>query len=181
MIQLILAVAAIGCAVQAIRAGRLLGSALWLAGVSALVALSFFLMGAPQVAVIELSVGAGLVTVLFVFSIGIAGDEPIDVRSVVPRLIGGVLALSAAALAAVFILPEATARVAASEPSFADVLWGSRGLDVVLQLVLIFSGALGVLSLLTEGEAPAHPSVMVREVPEELAELTELALEEERR
>lgn len=181
MIQLLVAIAAIVGAVQAIRAGRLLGSALWLAGVSALVALSFFLLGAPQVAVIELSVGAGLVTVLFVFSIGIAGDEPIETRSVVPRLVGVVLALSAAALAATFILPEAATRTRTGELPFADVMWGARWLDVMLQLVLIFSGVLGVLSLLTEGEAPAHPSFMVREIPKELAELTELALEEERR
>jgi len=181
MIQLLVAVAAIGCAVQAVRAGRLLGSALWLAGVSAIVALSFFLMGAPQVAVIELSVGAGLVTVLFVFSIGIAGDEPVETQSIVPRLVGIVLSLAASALAALFVLPEAVTRAPTAEPAFADVLWGARGLDVLLQLVLIFSGVLGVLSLLTEGEAPAHPSIMVREVPKELAELTELSLQEERR
>jgi len=181
MIQLFLAAAAIGCAVQAIRAGRLLASALWLAGVSAIVALSFSLMGAAQVAVIELSVGAGLVTVLFVFSIGIAGDETIDARSVVPRLVALVLGLGSSALVALFILPEAATRTPTSEPAFAKVLWEIRGPDVMLQLALIFSGVLGVLSLLTEGEAPSHPSVMVREVPKELAELTEMALEGERR
>ena len=66
------------CALQAVRAKRLLHSALWLAGASALVALEMYLMGAPEVAVIELSVGAGLVTVLFVFAINIAGEEAIS-------------------------------------------------------------------------------------------------------
>jgi NADH:ubiquinone oxidoreductase subunit 6 (subunit J) len=180
MIQLLLAVSAIGCAMAAIRAGRLLASALWLAGVSAIVALSFALMGAVQVAVIELSVGAGLVTVLFVFSIGIAGDEAIDARSVVPRSLAVVLVLAASALAAIFVLPELAERSPTAEPAFADVLWHMRGADVMLQLALIFSGVVGVLSLLTEGEAPAHPSIMVREVSKEMAELTEMALEEER-
>jgi uncharacterized MnhB-related membrane protein len=59
-------------AVQAIRVKRLISSALWLAGTSALLSISFYLLGAPTVAAIELSVGAGLVTVLFVFAINIA-------------------------------------------------------------------------------------------------------------
>jgi NADH:ubiquinone oxidoreductase subunit 6 (subunit J) len=180
MIQLLLAVSAVGCAMAAIRASRLLASALWLAGVSAIVALSFALMGAAQVAVIELSVGAGLVTVLFVFSIGIAGDEAIDARSVVPRPIALVLVLAASALATILILPGVAERSPTTEPAFAEVLWNIRGADVMLQLALIFSGVVGVLSLLTEGEAPAHPSIMVREVSKEMAELTEMALEEER-
>jgi NADH:ubiquinone oxidoreductase subunit 6 (subunit J) len=180
MMQLILAASAIGCAIASVRAGRLLASALWLAGVSAIVALMFALMGATQVAVIELSVGAGLVTVLFVFSIGIAGDEAIDVRSIVPRSIAAVLVLAVTVLTAVFILPGATGRAPMVEPAFAVVLWQVRGSDVMLQLALIFSGVLGVLSLLTEGEPPAHPSIMVREISKELAELTEMALEEER-
>jgi NADH:ubiquinone oxidoreductase subunit 6 (subunit J) len=180
MIQLLLAASAIGCAIGAIRASRLLASALWLAGVSAIVALAFALMGATQVAVIELSVGAGLVTVLFVFSIGIAGDEAIDARSVVPRSIAIVLVLAASAMAAILILPGTATRAPTAEPAFAEVLWGIRGADVMLQLALIFSGVVGVLSLLTEGEAPAHPSIMVREISKELAELTEMAMEEER-
>jgi len=56
----------------AIRAKRLIASALWLAVVSALLAVIFYSMGAQLVAVIELSIGAGLVTVLFVFAISIA-------------------------------------------------------------------------------------------------------------
>jgi len=63
------------CAIQAIRAERLLVSALWLAGCSALLALAIGLLGAPEVGVVELSVGAGLVTVIFVFAISIAGED----------------------------------------------------------------------------------------------------------
>jgi uncharacterized MnhB-related membrane protein len=71
----IIVVGLLVCAVQAVRVQRLLNSALWLAGASALVALLIYMLGAPEVAVIELSVGAGLVTVLFVFAINIAGEE----------------------------------------------------------------------------------------------------------
>jgi NADH:ubiquinone oxidoreductase subunit 6 (subunit J) len=72
-------------AIQAIRAKRLLHSALWLAGVSAFLAFIFYLLGAHQVAVIELSVGAGLVTVLFVFAISLAGEDLQTEGQFVPR------------------------------------------------------------------------------------------------
>ncbi len=77
MFDLLIVAATLVCALQAVRSRRLLMSALWLAGASALVALMMYLLGAPEVAVIELSVGAGLVTVLFVFAINIAGEEPL--------------------------------------------------------------------------------------------------------
>ena len=76
MFDLLIVAALLACALQAVRGTRLLIAALWLAGASALTALMMFRLGAPEVAVIELSVGAGLVTVLFVFAINIAGEEP---------------------------------------------------------------------------------------------------------
>ena len=72
-------------AVMALRAPKLISSALWLAGSSALVAILTYLLGAPEIAVIELSVGAGLVTVLFVFAINVAGDETISVQALIPK------------------------------------------------------------------------------------------------
>ena len=87
-------------AIQAIRAPRLLNSALWLAGVSAMVSLIFYLMSAHQVAVVELSVGAGLVTILFVFAISVAGEAEFENTTVLPRpLIGGLASLYVALLA----------------------------------------------------------------------------------
>ena len=53
-----------------------LGLTLWLAAVSALVGLLLYQLGAWEIAVIELSVGAGLVTVLMVFAITMIGDPP---------------------------------------------------------------------------------------------------------
>jgi uncharacterized MnhB-related membrane protein len=73
------------CAVLAISAKRLLVSAIWLAVTSALVALMMYMLGAAQLAVIELSVGAGLVTVLFVFAINISGEEPLNLIPVMPK------------------------------------------------------------------------------------------------
>ncbi len=84
MIYAMLVAGAVLCAVRAIRANQLLSSALWLAGVSALVSIILYRLGAHQIAVIELSVGAGLVTVLFVFAISIAGDDGLTARASLP-------------------------------------------------------------------------------------------------
>ena len=92
-------------ALQAILAKQLITSALWLAGVSALCSVLFFLFGAQLVAVIELSVGAGLVTVLFVFAISVEGDDALDATPVPPRLLSAGLAALFILLLGWFILP----------------------------------------------------------------------------
>src|SRR5262249_39763536 len=73
------------CALGAISAGRVVNAALWVAASSILLAILLATIGVPVVAVVELSVGAGLVAVLFVFTIGIAGEEGLHARPVVPR------------------------------------------------------------------------------------------------
>lgn len=153
MIDLVVVAAAAICAFMAIRAPRLLFSALWLAGCSALVALELYGLGAAQVAVIELSVGAGLVTVLFVFAIAIAGEDAIQARPLVPRPLAAIVVLASVALLAWFNLPVLGLKVPGAilptgTESFANVLWKERGLDVLVQVALIFAGVLGALGLL---------------------------------
>lgn len=143
------------CAIQAIRVWRLLYSALWLAGTSALVALEMYLLGAPEVAVIELSVGAGLVTVLFVFAINIAGEETLPFQPIVPKPLAWTLVLATVMLLAWMDRSILTTQVPTIDPLyFKTVLWENRLLDVLLQMALIFAGVLGVLGLLAE----IHPS-----------------------
>lgn len=143
------------CAIQAIRSQRLLMSALWLSGTSALVSLLLYMLGAPEVAVIELSVGAGLVTVLFVFAINIAGEEAINLRSTLPRVLIWTTIVAATALVGWMMFPgfAAPASVPVAEPPFATILWVDRRIDVLLQVVLVFSGVLGMLGLMSEGRA----------------------------
>ncbi len=150
------------CAVQAIRARRLLVSAMWLAGASAFSALLMFALGAAEVAVIELSVGAGLVTVLFVFAINIAGDEPIPVRSRVPRPLAWVVTLGSLGLLAWLTLPAAVPLLPAGAGTFATALWEHRAVDALLQVVLIFTGVLGVIGLLADEPTSAHEAVGLR-------------------
>ncbi len=139
------------CAIQAIRTRRLLLAAMWLAGASATTALLLYALGAAEIAAIELSVGAGLVTVLFVFAINIAGDEPIAVTSRVPRPIAWLVTLGSLALLGYITLPAASGVLpAAADGRFATALWENRSADVLLQVALIFAGVRGVIGLLAE-------------------------------
>jgi uncharacterized MnhB-related membrane protein len=151
----VVVIACLICAVLAVRARRLLISALWLAGASALVALLLYLLGAPEIAVIELSVGAGLVTVLFVFAINIAGEEVHLDQSLIPMPIAVTLVSLAIIFSAILFLgPQYYSVLGGALPGFAEVIWKDRVLDVVLQVLLIFAGVLGVLGLLSEAKDP---------------------------
>jgi uncharacterized MnhB-related membrane protein len=139
----------LACAVLAIASRRLLISAIWLALASALTALMLYLLGGAHIAVIELSVGAGLVTVLFVFAINISGEEVLTAESVLPKPYAWGSLMIAAGLALFLILKTlGVVSLPASEPTISAINWDSRYLDIVLQVVLIFAGVLGVIGVL---------------------------------
>lgn len=165
MLQASIIVGALLCALQAMRATRLLPAALWLAGTSALLALTMYLLGAQVLAVIELSVGAGLVTVLFVFAISVAGEDAIQAPPLPPKPLAAGLVAAVALLIGWFALPLESQAAPAAAPSFAQVFWEVRGLDTLVQVVLIFAGVLGILGLLTKEmvSEPAAPQLRERE------------------
>jgi uncharacterized MnhB-related membrane protein len=154
MEYVLIGVGILACAVLAISSRRLLISAIWLALTSALVAVLLYLLGGPHIAVIELSVGAGLVTVLFVFAINIAGEEAHETKSIIPRPYAwGSLGLAAGL--SIFLILKSLGIVAMPADvvlrSFID--WDSRYLDILLQVVLIFAGVLAVIGLLAPGKS----------------------------
>lgn len=160
-------------AFQAVRSGRLVTSALWLAGVSVLVSIIFYLMEAVLAAVIELSVGAGLVTVLFVFAIAIAGEDTVVLKPLISRMLAGSIVILLIGTLAWFILSPPVGEIPlGGESSAVDVLWQDRGLDVLVQIVLIYSGVLGILGLLAEAKAP-----LMYPIASQIAELRERELE----
>jgi uncharacterized MnhB-related membrane protein len=139
------------CAYQAVRNKRLLVSAMWLAGTSALVSIMMYLLGAYQVAVIELSVGAGLVTVLFVFAINIAGDEPIPNLSFIPKSLARIFTILAVVIIGWQILPMLNFSIEINQDAgFQQMVWESRKVDLYLQVVMIFAGVISMLRLLTD-------------------------------
>ena len=141
-------------AFQALRSKTLIRSAVWLALVSACVSVLLYLLGAQMIAVVELSVGAGLVTVLFVFAISIAGDEGLDKEPLIARPIAGGLLLLSVGLLAWFTFSPGMPQPNPDEAPLAQILWQDRGMDAFVQAVLIFSGVLGLLGVLAESEAP---------------------------
>jgi uncharacterized MnhB-related membrane protein len=148
---------AVFCAYRAMLAQRILSAILYLACISALVSALLYLLGATQVAVIELSVGAGLVTVLLVYAVSVVGDDARDLISVISKPLAFILVLAVAALLGWMAYPAMEKNLATSgDIALAQVLWQQRILDVWIQIVLIFSGVLGVLGLLSE-RAPTHP------------------------
>jgi uncharacterized MnhB-related membrane protein len=155
MINALVAVAMIICAIQAIRVKKLLSSALWLAGCSAMVALMLYLLGAPEIAVIELSVGAGLVTVLFVFAINIIGDEKPVNEPGIPPLVAWALVILSVGILAYLNLPLLSVVIPdlAEIPMASTTIWTDRMLDVILQIVLIFVGVMGVINLISDSKA----------------------------
>jgi uncharacterized MnhB-related membrane protein len=147
---IILGLAAIFCAYRAVITTRLLHSSLYLACVSALVSVILYLLGATEVAVIELSVGAGLVTVLLVYALSVVGEDARDLFTVIPRPLTILVALIAAGLIGWMVYPLSAKPEAQHGLLLADVLWTRRALDVWVQIALIFSGVLGILGLLAE-------------------------------
>jgi uncharacterized MnhB-related membrane protein len=151
--QMLIGLGILASAILAIRTKRLLISAIWLAVASALTAVMIYLLGAPQIAVIELSVGAGLVTVLFVFAINIAGDEPVEIKSLIPAPLAWGLLLLAVGLAIFLMLPRlGILPVSTVDVAQGAILWDARYLDILLQIAIFFSGVLGVLGLLSSGK-----------------------------
>ncbi len=145
---------AVLCAFLSLRARRLLYSAIWLAAASASVSAILYLLGAKYAAVVELSVGAGLVTVLFAFAINVAGETAPEQRALISRPLAALLVIVPISLLAIFALPMSEFRGNIEGGIFTAHLWQERGIDVLIQLVLVFSGVLGILGLLAEAKGP---------------------------
>lgn len=162
------------CAFQAIRTTNLLLSVLWLASVSALTSIVLFTLDAPQAAVIEISVGAGLVAVLLVFAISIAGEETLHNHDTLWKKILRRFPLITVLLLLLWILlplPE-TQTGLKDTATFSTILWEDRALDVLLQIVIIFSAVLSLLGLLADQKLPA--AVQHYAAPRPLDEATSL-------
>ena len=137
-------------AYRAIVAKRILPATIYLACISALVSATLYLLGAAQVAVMELSVGAGLVTVLLVYAVSVVGDDALDPVSVIPKPLAFVMVGVVMMLMGFMAYPAVEKNVDTSALALSIALWQNRVLDVWIQIALIFSGVMGVLGLLSE-------------------------------
>jgi len=155
MATVILAVGALLCAIQAMRVQRLLPAALWLAAASAFTAMLLYAAGLHEAAVVELSVGSGLVFILLIYAISLSGDARRQGAPIVPRSAALVLVGLALMLVGMFVWPTPVDLGRVSAGLLSTSLWMDRQLDVVVQIVLIFSGALTIAGLLARPKAAA--------------------------
>jgi len=152
MWQIFILIGILIAAFQAVDSKKLSHSALWLALSSALSSWLIYELGAPEIAVIELSVGAGVVTILLVFAINIVGDQQDDAKPLIPRFLALFLVIASILLLGIFLTPIQQSPVITQvvAPIFAQAMWEDRILDTALQIILLFSAVLGVLSLMEE-------------------------------
>lgn len=138
--------------VAAIILRDLLRSAIALAVGSAVLAIILFQLKAPYAAVFELSIGAGLIMVLFISAISLTRREKPEAEEkkkspllVIPLLLLVGVALSSIIAAVVVfrsgILP------APGGGGFSQTLWQVRWLDILGQLGIILAGVLAIAAL----------------------------------
>jgi NADH:ubiquinone oxidoreductase subunit 6 (subunit J) len=135
----------------AILAKDLIKSAISLAVASLFLGLLFFEMRAPYAGVFEISVVAGLITVLFMLVIALTKSGG-DVReSKLATIVFPVFFIVFAAIDLLVmksLLSKIPALPAGAEPArFGDVLWKQRTFDLVGQLGAILAGVFAVLAL----------------------------------
>ncbi|MBI5745031.1 MAG: NADH-quinone oxidoreductase subunit J [Elusimicrobia bacterium] len=140
-------------AVWAVMARKLLTSAIMLALVSVTVSLIFFDFGAPWAGVFELSVCAGLITVLFIGGVSLIRTEEEKRPEGRARFYALPLALAAFAIAAWFYLPPffeelAGAKVLVSGGgTIGAALWGLRRPDLLGQVLMLAAGVFVIKSV----------------------------------
>lgn len=138
-------------AVLAVFLKDVLLSVLSLATVSALLSILFFQLGCPVAGVFELSVGAGLITVLVVLTISFIQTRKEKRQE--RKILWALIALAASAL--VFFLFQTTTRLMlpstippAGWGEVGEVLWKLRAFDLVPQVLVVLSAVFGILALL---------------------------------
>ena len=154
ILNLIVLIAMTGLACVTVFLRDLVRAALSLAFMSALLAVLLYRLNSPYAAVFELSVVAGLITVLFVSVIALTKEDD-EVREArwplyIFPLVLVVFGLIDVAVMRILFASYQPAGSAAVGASFGATLWGMRSLDMLGQVAVIFGGVFGVLALLRE-------------------------------
>lgn len=109
-------------------------------------------LGAPLVGALEVIVGIGLASILFLIAIALTSGraEPGVARAT--RIAAPLVFAGAALLFAT--LPQTAGAPATPAGWIGPALWGTRGLDVAAQALVLLAAVLGVLAVVGE-EGPA--------------------------
>ncbi len=147
MIFEILAVGLIISAILALFLDEVIYSVAALAGTFLFTALIYVENGAIFAAVFQFAVGVGTLSILFL-SGEMLGDKPKKKTS--PKRTAALIGVGAVlSLPAIFLSVSGTTATN-SNLNFGDALWNVRGLDVVLQAIVILTVSLGIAIVLFE-------------------------------
>ena len=135
----------------------ILRSAMGLALTSVILAIVMFRLNSPLAAVFELSVCAGLISVLFVSTISIT--QPYTTEEILKRMkdmfarfrfLPLIIIISGIALAFVNIRPAINLPAPEAIKDARVILWNSRGLDLMGQVLILLTGVFGIVILFKE-------------------------------
>jgi len=118
-----------------------------LAGTFLCTALIYVLSGAIFVAIFQFAVGVGTLAILF-----LSGEMLSDkqTKKTSPRMTGGLIGAGVVlSLPGIFLSISGTS-ASTADVSFGDALWNLRGVDVILQGLVILMVALGIAIVLHE-------------------------------
>lgn len=154
---IILLVLMVATALWTVVTASLLRSAIGLAVTSAILAIIMYELVAPWAAVLELSVCAGLVTVVFVSTISLTSPTTRDEeRELARRKLLRFAPLPVIVVAAGmffwvwfkgFAPPPAVPGLEVEAADVRDVLWNSRQLDIAGQILIILAGIFAIVIL----------------------------------
>jgi NADH-quinone oxidoreductase subunit J len=146
----------VGSAACTIMIKDLIKAAIALALASAVLTVVMYLMGATLAAVLELSVCAGLITAVFVSTISLtkpatSEEQGLERRKWLKRVIYLPFLLAAVGIGAWLVWPSLnvsfTGLTSGADQSVRSVLWDTRQLDILGQILVVLAGVFGVVVL----------------------------------
>jgi NADH-quinone oxidoreductase subunit J len=155
---LILLILLIIAALMVVFSSRLLLAAISLAVTSIMVTLLMFKLNSPFAAVFELSICAGLITVIFITTISfvkpVTQEEILETRKRrIKKYIALPFILIIIGIVTSFVIKPMVLSlpVVAQEANVAGVLWNLRQVDILGQAIILLVGVFGIVVLFKEG------------------------------
>lgn len=150
MIPFVLEILSVGLIVSAVLAlflDEVVYSVAALSGTFLFTSLIYALSGNIYAAIFQFAVSIGTLAILFL-SGEMLGDKP--ARKASPQRTAGLLGAGVLLSLPALFLSVSGETAISNEASFGDALWNLRGLDTVLQAVVILTVALGIAIVLYE-------------------------------
>ncbi len=146
-------------ALMVVFSSRLLLAAISLAATSIMLTLLMFKLNSPIAAVFELSICAGLITVIFITTISfvkpVAQEDLIETRNKRIKKYAAlpIILIIVGVVTSYVIKPMVLALPAIiQEKNVANVLWNLRQVDLLGQAIILMVGVFGIVVLFKEGQ-----------------------------